>query len=641
MTRLRRPIVAVFVLVGLMLPTMAAAQTSSSVTIDEVDTSLFPQVLVLVTAPSEFQAELLGPTEWVITEGGEVQAVTTAEPIAAETIEVVLVIDTSGSMAGTPLTQAKSAAGVLLDRLPSGASVAVVGFGDTPRVVQDSTTDLDEARVAIDSLSAEGETALFDAVLTGLAQFRQDGQHQSLIVLSDGGDTVSTTSQQSAVAALADFQGRLFAVELDTADTESEPLALLAAAADGVKASADDPAQLAAIYDDIASRIVSQYILAYQSVGSGPTTLGVRLITEGQVNPTIRLIRLPFVGGVPGTTPADPAPSTTLAPPSTLAGATAPVPPFASGAWPWVGIAALFLGLAGLFAPLIATSEPSAPKRVRPTFRTRGSRALEGVARGLIGAAERATGTKRRGGLEARIERAGLKLRAGEYLTSIGALAVLGAAVGATVFRSGTVAIVLALLVAIGGMVFLRVRTTRRQRAFEDQLPDILTMLSSTIRTGYAPPQATELVAKESADPAREELLRVVAETRLGRDYIDALHSAAARVESEDFEWIVEAMEINRDVGGDVSEILDTVSGTIRSRIQLRRTISALSAEGRLSAWILVFTPIFLATWLWIRDPDYLAPLVETPLGVGALVFAVIAMAVGILVVRRIINLKP
>ncbi len=117
------------------------------------------------------------------------------------------------------------------------------------------------------------------------------------------------------------------------------------------------------------------------------------------------------------------------------------------------------------------------------------------------------------------------------------------------------------------------------------------------------------------------------------------MSATAQRTQSEDLAWVVGALEINRDVGGDVSQLLETVSKTIRERVALRRMIAALSAEGRLSAWILIALPFGIAFFINSSSPGYLDPLVESPIGIGMLIFSVISMAIGILIIRRIVRL--
>ncbi len=143
----------------------------------------------------------------------------------------------------------------------------------------------------------------------------------------------------------------------------------------------------------------------------------------------------------------------------------------------------------------------------------------------------------------------------------------------------------------IGGALPTLAPAQRAQQARADklreQLPDVLTIMASSLRAGHRFLQSLDTVAKEITQPAASEFQRVVAEIRLGRPAEDALEALAERVGSPDFKWAVLAVNIQREVGGNLAEILDTVADTLRERAMLRRQIKVLTAEGRLSAWVL------------------------------------------------------
>ncbi|NND84283.1 MAG: VWA domain-containing protein [Acidimicrobiia bacterium] len=645
---MRRSIVAMMAAALLLIPQAGLAQEElppSAVTIERVEAGTYPDVLVLVTAPTEFLTTDLGPDEWVITEDGVSQDVFQVARVEGDQIEVVLVIDTSGSMAGDGIDGATTAAANFLSRLPEGAQVAVVGFGSTAEVVQEFTPDLEAVGSALDSLVATGETALYDAITTAAGLFSESSDAQrSLIVLTDGADTVSGASETQAALSIRNAESSFFAVELQTGETATEPLAQLALAAGGAKVGST-PEELEAVYDEIANRIVSRYVLRYQSEGSGSTTLGVAVGQEGLVQPATSVVRLPItgtVGDVARTTTTTGSTTTTTAPPP-IQGFAAPVPTVGQPGMIWAGLAAVFIGLGLLLLFFLQPETAGVPRgrqSVRPSFRTSRQRAVSGLARGLVSVADRAATRAGSTGLDGALERAGLRLRPGEYavLTLLVAVVVLSIGISAT----GSIIIGIVVFAAVGAasFVFLSYLGRRRQRTFEQQLPDVLGMLASTIRTGYAPLQATELVSREVDSPTKEEFGRVVAEARLGRDYIDAMAASAVRMRSQDLTWVVEAMEINRDVGGDIAELLDTVAQTIREREALRRLISALSAEGRLSAWVLIALPFGLAGFLWTTNPGYLQPLVTTTMGIIMIAFAVLSMAVGIWFITKILDLE-
>jgi tight adherence protein B len=178
----------------------------------------------------------------------------------------------------------------------------------------------------------------------------------------------------------------------------------------------------------------------------------------------------------------------------------------------------------------------------------------------------------------------------------------------------------------------------RRRARFGDQLADTLQMLAGSLRAGHSLAQAIDTLARESESPTAEEFRRVTVETRLGRDFVESLSALRARIGNEDFEWVVEAVEIQREVGGDLAEILDKVTGTIRDRTRIRRQVTALSAEGRLSAAVLMVLPFGLAGVMAVTNRSYLSPLFGTGLGLAFLAAGAVLLAVGGVWLRRIVK---
>ena len=151
-------------------------------------------------------------------------------------------------------------------------------------------------------------------------------------------------------------------------------------------------------------------------------------------------------------------------------------------------------------------------------------------------------------------------------------------------------------------------RTSRRRAKFADQLDDTLQLIAGGLRAGHGLIRSGRRGrAATPTRPTSEELARVVNETRLGRDLADALAVTAQRMQSDDFEWVAQAIAINRETGGNLAEVLDQVGKTIRERNQIRRQVSALSAEGRLSAIVLVALPIVVFLFLAVIQPTYFA----------------------------------
>jgi tight adherence protein B len=180
----------------------------------------------------------------------------------------------------------------------------------------------------------------------------------------------------------------------------------------------------------------------------------------------------------------------------------------------------------------------------------------------------------------------------------------------------------------------------RERKRFERQLPDTLTLLSTSLRAGYSLLQAIEAVSSEAPDPTAREFSRAVAESRLGRSVPDSLQGIVNRTQSKDFEWATMAIEIQREVGGNLAEVLQTVADTMLARNRLKGEIRALTAEGRISAIVLGSLPVAMGLFLWFNNRDYLQPLLDATMGRVAIVAGVVLMLAGILWLRKIVNIE-
>ena len=188
--------------------------------------------------------------------------------------------------------------------------------------------------------------------------------------------------------------------------------------------------------------------------------------------------------------------------------------------------------------------------------------------------------------------------------------------------------------------VLLHRRRKKRLRNFQMQLPDTLNLLSGSMRAGFSFAQGLETVANEAAEPTRRELQRVFTESRLGRPIEDALEDSAQRMASVDLMWAVMAIRIQREVGGNLAELLDTVADTMTQRERIRGEIKALTAEGRFSGWILGIFPIAFAGVLYIVQPDYISVLFDATMGLVALGVSLVMTGVGFLWLRKILAIE-
>lgn len=204
---------------------------------------------------------------------------------------------------------------------------------------------------------------------------------------------------------------------------------------------------------------------------------------------------------------------------------------------------------------------------------------------------------------------------------------------GSMFFLGAIVAILL-------GFLLLALRIRRRRKKFTNQLGDMLTMVANALRAGFSFMQAFELISREMDAPMGKEVRLVVNEVNLGNTLETALDNMQKRVASPDFELVVTAVLIQRQVGGDLAQILDTISETIQERIRMRREVLALTAQGRASGWVVATVPFGLAAFLYVFNPSYLQPLFETETGHMFILGALILECIGMLIIRRIVDIR-
>jgi tight adherence protein B len=304
------------------------------------------------------------------------------------------------------------------------------------------------------------------------------------------------------------------------------------------------------------------------------------------------------------------------------------------------GVAAV--GLAVLLGVLAAAlPRPPQVERTRLDVAEREATTAPVTARGRVTAlADRLLRRLgRTAAMETALERAGIRRKPAD-------VAVLTAAIACPVLVTGVLvagplaALVLVPAVPLGAVLLVVHRRSRRQKAFADQLDDVLQLMASSLRAGHSVLRAVDAVARDADAPAAEEFSRVVNQSRVGRDLTSALEDVADRTGSQDFGWVVQAIAIHREVGGNLAEVLDRVGATIRERSQLRRQVSALSAEGRLSAVVLLAMPVVIIGVMAVSAPDYVAQLTGTGTGIALLMAAGLLMVVGALWLRVAVRVR-
>lgn len=266
----------------------------------------------------------------------------------------------------------------------------------------------------------------------------------------------------------------------------------------------------------------------------------------------------------------------------------------------------------------------------RIRFLRRAARTAEGVA-------------QERGALqmiETALEQANVPIRPGEAIIGAIGLAIVAGVVASALARSALAGLGAGVAVLFLAATAVNVVAARERKKFANQLPDTLTLIATSLRAGYSLLQAVEAVAQEAPEPTAREFGRAMAEIRLGRSVNDALDDVATRMESQDFEWAVLAIAIQREVGGNLAEVLQTTAETMLQRNRLRREMKALTAEGRISAVVLSGLPFLLFVVIWLVNPTYIQPLISTVKGYMALGAAGALLVAGVIWLQRIVKIE-
>ncbi len=598
------------------------------------DTSRAPLVVLSVSVPES--VTLNQDSKFRVLESGTPRTATVVN-VPSDPMQIALTIDTSGSMAGSGLAGAKSAAKQLVDRLPEDAAVEVIGFGNVPYVASGFTTNRAATKTAIDSLVASGETSLNDAVILASRSFTEN--RRTIVLLSDGQDTVSQATTEEAARITSESGALVYGVVLSTADSDITAPAAFAAASGGRVVNSGAPNELASIFSTIGSQLSSQFRISFISKGAGSTRLVVQardaneVLGSGETRLTLPL------------SPSEEGARLALPEPTTPDGSVANDSGGFLNSSAAIAVGAIFVAIGlGIITAIAMRSKPSrsqlsgAGKRFMPH---RSPKTLISDLRqsATVLAEKTLKKNKRSAGLDKSLEQAGIEMRPGEYvLTAIG-FSFLAFFIG---FAIGDffIAICLAIATAVFMQLRLNRRARKRQEAFSDQLEQTLPLLAGSLRSGFSILQAIDAVARESESPTSEEFGRIIVETRLGRDLDDSLNEVANRVSNDDFHWVVQAIQIHRSVGGDLAEILDRVSETIRNRNSARRQVEALSAEGRMSAIVLFVLPFGTAFFIQLVNPGYLSELFNTTAGIMLLIGGCILLTIGGIWTKKIIRVE-
>jgi tight adherence protein B len=616
---------------------LAAAATSGAATrpqLTPAGNADFPDRAFVLTTPKPIS---LDDEKVVIRENGArvgELAVIPAGEAASRTFATMLVLDASNSMKGEAIAKAVAAARAFAARRPGSQGLGVVTFNRRVNVVLEPTTDPDQIRQALATRPRlEEETHLYDAASAAIDVLQEQGVSVATVVLlTDGNDTGSAITPDQLAAKARAAGVRLFAVGLRSPQFRPERLKALAEKSGGTFIEAKSAAALGSVYRSLSKRLANEYLLRYRSPAGPKLDVVVEVKAAG----------VPGVARSTYTTPAIP---------------VTPLPPFHRSTLdrflesPLSGLAlAIFVGLvvALTLRAILRRRDRTVRRRVGQFVQPARAEATSGgsnvpgqggfVARQFVSidrSLGRLTWWER---LKEDIEIGEYPVQAVPLVLGTIALTILAAFVLGTAFLPLYALFALAVPFVVRGSV--KKRLSQRRQKFAEQLPDNLLVMAASLRAGHSFVGALNAVVEEADEPARSELRRAVADEQLGVPMESALLSVAERMKNGDLEQVALVASLQRETGGNTAAVLDTVVDTVRERFELRRMVMTLTAQGRMTRWILVGLPVAVGVVASLLNPYYMKPLFNTAAGQVMLAVVIAMMIVGSFMIKKILEIE-
>ena len=548
---------------------------------------------------------------------------------------IAIAVDRSKSMTGKPLADAIAAAKVVADRKGEDDQVALFAFSSQAQQVTDFTTDAGSVDSALDGLKADGRsgTALYQTVTQAAdAVAKNELVGRVLIVITDGRDVSPKGTLSDAIAAARDVGVVVYPIGISGSQFSPAPLERLADRTGGAYSGASSSGELVGVSNDVIDKLARTWELTYQTAARPGAH--VRLVVkQAGAGEATRTLFIPRNAGRPPT--------------------TSPLSKFFFHSAGGNLLAAFILGLLILFAVMHLLGarnirrvqkrvEPHVAPLEQPTGKKESRRGGRFVLLGrlLEGTENALGGFKSWSTLSTALERADVPMRPAELFYIIIGSGSLIACISIVLGLPFIITVVLFLFGAAAPYAVVAQKGSRRQKAFDDQLPDLLMTMGASLRAGHTFRQSLQAVVEESAEPASKEFKRVLVETGIGRPIEQALFDVARRLGSRNFDYLVSAVSIQREVGGSLANLFDIVSETVRQRQQFVKKVRGLTAMGRTSAYVLVAMPFFLAFVLSLINYAYMKPLFTTYTGRFLIIITLVMMSIGSLILKKIVSFR-
>lgn len=544
---------------------------------------------------------------------------------------VVLLIDASESMAGSPIRNAMAAARAFAAQRRPSQLLAVLAYNADTETVLPFTTDQGEIDRALNGTPRIAYfTRMYEAIDRAISLVKeQDVSPGSIVLLSDGQEVGSLSSPDAAIAKARAAHIRVFSVGLRSRYYEAKTLNALATRTGGRYREASSPEALKAIFSELGSQLAREYLLRYESTA----------VAGQRVRVAIR------IDGVPGLAVSG------YNTPSVVGDASDPYRPSLAGRIVQSPLTMLIVTLATAALVAFALFALLRPRRrtlrsrlaefvsIRPTTNEGEDGSGRIASRVLVGAERSLETTRWWPRFKETLELAEIRMPPVHIVlwTVVGTLVLmwlLAAVGGSPVFALAGLAVPF----VVRGLILRKL--ARRRKLFSEQLPDNLQVLASALRAGHSFVGALSVVIDDADEPSKSEFRRIVADEQLGVPLEDAIRSVVKRMDNEDLEQVALVAALQRQTGGNMAEVLERVTETIRERFELRRMVRTLTAQGRMSRWVVSALPVVLLLVISFLNPTYVKPLFTTTAGHVLLAFAAVLVVSGSLVIKRIVDIK-
>jgi tight adherence protein B len=568
-----------------------------------------------------------------------------------ENVGIVLLIDTSASMRGKPIEDALSACALFIEEMNPNDMVSVIGFANDVTVYSDFSHDKQQLEALISGIEAEGSTSLYDGVLKAAKQFEniQGLKHRYIIVLSDGSDTESQITLEEAISKTLEQDVTVYSIALLSKDLDPADIEKISKETGGQIITTFHSEDLVSLYGQISQKIRNQYVLSFvsQSDDADKIQLQVSILKAGYEDSIHTWYANPFFESfeedqeiLQVVAYADTEDSAGIGSIIDLA---------------WVKLAIYVLAFVSVTALIYAFSTMMLPGKQELKTRTDNyinsslyhksniyeeEKHKEKIFTRLANLISKLTAKRGFTQLfEIKLKRAGMSIKSAEFILWHIISVVLVTLLAFLITKNLLITLLMVLIVIFAPFLLINFKTSQRIKKFNEQLPDTLQLIEGALKAGYSLNQSLVMVVKESKPPISEEFNIALSEIRMGLPEKDAMDNIAKRINSELFTWVITAINIQREVGGNLAEIMGIIANTIRDREKVLRQIKSLTAEGKLSAYVLIGLPIVMGIVLSVMNREYVGLLFSTTIGLIMLGVAALLMVVGIVWILKIIKI--